>query len=243
MRNFFDATQRDDFKIYQLKEEAFNDLLEILPKKFLDCYVPLEKVEQSERRKEFIQSYIPNLPNLVSGEFGEILSFYLMQDIYSDKEPEAPKKWRYKENKNKPAQGTDFVLLCLNNNDNILVAAECKAKATCNTENPMVSAIAGMKKDALDRLVKTLIFLKDRALQENKVALFDRISRLLNPVDYETYDKHFKAIAIIDQAFVDDAFYQEVDINGIDFEYELVVIIVPNLKMKYQTVFSNILEC
>ena len=247
MLKHFSQGSKYGLKVYELSEKEIPQFMSILPSLFLDCYASEEKINigtiNGIARKEVIGSYIPDKGNIKSGDFGEILSFYMMKDEYKQYEPDAPLKWRYKIDKNTAAPKTDVILICKDMQNDFIVAAECKAKATNTKKNPILDAIEGMRDDALSRVVKTLVWLKDKATQAGDKEGLDRLTKLLNPVGKGTYDKHFKAIAIIDKDLFTEQLHTEADIEDIDFNYELIAIVIPNLKDKYETIFQKVLEC
>lgn len=247
MLEYFSTTKKYDLKVYEISEDSINTLSDILPPLFLNCYVSDDKINEGTQngiiRQEVIASYIPDKPNIMSGEFGEILSFHIMKDEYSKLNPYAPLKWRYKEAKNIPSHKTDFVLICKNQKSDLIVAAECKAKATSGKWNPIIEAIKGMKRDALTRLASTLAWLQEKAAQSGDAENFNRLRKLLDPVTNGGYEKEFKAIAIIDKDLFTEPLHTEDDISDLKFNFELIAIVVPQLKKNYETIFEKILEC
>ena len=247
MLEYFSATKKYDLKVYEISEDNINTLSDILPPLFLKCYASKKKISKASKngvaRREVIASYIPDKPNIMSGEFGEILSFHIMKDEYSKLNPYAPLKWRYKEAKNSPSPKTDFILICHDVNNDLVVAAECKTKATPRTKNPIEEAINGMRKDMLTRLTSTLIWLRDKAIQAGKTEKIKILNKLLDPVIYGGFEKEFKAIAIIDKDLFTEPLHTEDDISDLKFNFELIAIVVPQLKKNYKTIFEKMLEC
>ena len=247
MLNYFHEQSKYDLKVYELKEDQISTFIERLPSLFLNCYASPEKIEKATQsgiaRRDVISTYIPDKPNIMSGEFGEILSFHIMKDKYAIFNPYAPLKWRYKESNNTPSHKTDFVLICHDKSSDFIVAAECKAKATQQTDNPIIEAIKGMKKDVLTRLADTLVWLKSKAMQEGNIESVKKLQKLLDPVAYGSYEKKFKAIAIIDKDLFIEPLHTQEDIAGLNFDFELIAIVIPSLKKNYETIFEKILEC
>lgn len=247
MLNYFHEKSKYDLKVYELKEKQILTFIERLPSLFLNCYASPEKIGKATQsgiaRKDVIGTYIPDKPNIMSGEFGEILSFHIIKEKYAKFSPYAPLKWRYKESKNSPSHKTDFILICHDRSSNFIVAAECKAKATRQTKNPIIEAIEGMKKDVLTRLADTLVWLKDRAIQGGNAESVNKLQKLLDPVAYGSYEKKFKAIAIIDKDLFVEPLHTQKDIADLNFDFELIAIVIPSLKKNYETIFKKILEC
>jgi len=247
----------DDFKIknkkitiLSLKSDEYNNFIEKLPDDFLFSYITEEelknqKAEFGETASDIYNQYIPDNPSLMSGEFGEIISYSLLEEIYERKGfvLNGLKKTLFKEAKNVASHGTDIVLFHQNSltkpsKDDVLISAEIKTKATKNKESSIVKAVKDAEKDNLSRLSETLIWLK-RAYKENKdTDGFNSIQRFADPVKSGKYEKHFKAIAIIDKDFKS---YEKVPKKtSIKDDFEIILILIDNLKSSYQSVYANI---
>lgn len=209
------------YTILELNNEEIDDFVKKLPEKFRKCYISDEELKNrkdnlGKQTNEILQNYIPDPGHIMSGEFGEILSYHLLKEkCCTELRIEGPKKWRWKEDRNKPCPKTDVILFAKNEEDSkkdMLISAESKAKATKNkTYDPIQNAINGARKDSLQRLSESLVWLKERMVKENNKAGLEYIERFRNPLEYGTYKKHFKAIAIIDSDFLESELNRDRD--------------------------------
>jgi hypothetical protein len=96
-----------------------------------DLLTTFGKSRQSE-----ISERIPNDPTIMSGEFGELLLYYVLPEAYCQgSNVFNPPKWKWKFDKNKALQYTDIVILNQFDSKNpstndYIIAVEAKARAT-----------------------------------------------------------------------------------------------------------------
>jgi len=247
----------DDFEIQnkkvtilRLKSEEYDNFIGKLPDGFLFSYITEEelksqKTEFSETASDIYNQYIPDNPSLMSGEFGEIISHSLLKEIYERNGYllNGLKKTLFKEAKNVASHGTDIVLFHQNNSDtpsldDILISAEIKTKATKNKDSSILKAVKDAEKDNLSRLVETLVWLKRVYKQNKDTDGFKSIQRFADPVKTGEYKKHFKAIAVIDKDFISDEKVPRK--TKIKDDFEIILVLIDNLKSSYQSVYSNI---
>ena len=127
----------------------------------------------------------------------------------------------------------------------MIVVAETKAKATSSANNPILSAVDGIKKDYVSRLAKTLVWLKERyILTEPNSAKIEYLDRFINSQDeqYGEYTKHFKAIAVVDASFLDNELSVTIEEPKIGHNFEIIVISIDELKKAYETTYGKMKE-
>lgn len=243
-----------EYMTLKLKHQEMQQLMNKLPERFRNCYITdddlRDRVANLEiAATEVIESCVPNIGNVMSGEFGEILSYYILMELYKPLQLDGPKKWIWKEDKNKPIQKTDVVLFNYEvdnpSEEDLIVSAEIKSKATrSNSYDPIKNAIEGANDDYLGRLSKTLIWLKDRYIRDNDGESLRELKRFLNPVNYGTYKKHFKAVAIIDSNLLNEELERERDIDTdiIQDDFGLIIISINNLKNTYETTYEKVID-
>ena len=84
----FDRDNEPDYVIYRLKSTERDTLLAKLPVEFRDCYISDQSLtdlagKMQISKSEFLEKYcLPDIPNLISGDFGEILSFFLVVENF-----------------------------------------------------------------------------------------------------------------------------------------------------------------
>ena len=161
----FQSTTKKDFIIFALKDNEWDEFLNKLPENYKDCFISEEdlknliSLEENKSRKNVLLNRIPTKGSIESGDFGEILSYFIFKELYKNDKVNGPKKWRWKEHNNKAAPGSDIVLYSVNNikkpsaND-LLLTVESKAKATKGTENPIQKAVVGAIDDFGQNAIK-----------------------------------------------------------------------------------------
>ena len=91
-----------DFVTYE-STEYWEELRDYLKTKFPSFYVSRSKLTRIARRQGRSENeilgelYTPNRPQIQSGDFGEILTYLMIKDKYTDQgiEISGPKKWRF----------------------------------------------------------------------------------------------------------------------------------------------------
>jgi hypothetical protein len=195
---------------------------------------------------EVLAARLPDAGSTMSGDFGEILG-YLFQACANNSELAiGPKKWRLKEDRTKPAPGSDVLHFVLPDwpaagaHDRIL-CAEVKAKATRGSFKPIAVAILGCTKDRTSRLSKTLVWLRERAIFEDlgDVSL-EELNRFIEADKHPPFEREYNAIAIVCASLLDGELADAPAVEPTD--YSLVVISVPALKDCYTAAYQSALE-
>lgn len=215
-----------------LKDNFVKDCL--IP--FRQAYISDSKLSQivnkyKTKREDEIKSQLPDKGDVMSGDFGEILSFYLACQIWSPTANVFPMKWRFKDKKKAPSPYTDIILFELQNplnpnnasaND-ALYTYEVKTHATklTNTTYSMhkrksfvtykdgklkctiLEAVFDANKDAVERTAETIPYLELRCKDEDYEELYYQIHRFSNAVS-TTYRKEHNAVAIVDSDMLDE---------------------------------------
>lgn len=194
------------------------------------------------RQAQIINSKLPDPGSTMAGDFGEILIYLYLSAKAHPKTVFGPKKWRLKQDRTKPAPGSDVIQFILpkwpipSEHDELL-CAEVKLKSTNGDSSPIKSAIDGCAKDRTSRLLKTLLWLRARAIGESLGTIqITHLNRFINAIDYPPAKKHFHAIAVIGSEFL-DAELLTVPAKA-SSKYTLVVVAVPDLHTVYNSVFK-----
>ena len=155
--------------VYGFKDELLDEFVSEFLLSFRQAYISDEELKEGVKEEvwadeaEGISMQIPTKPNLKSGEFSEILLFYLSQCLRCSDANVAPLKWRWKENQDMPCHLTDIVLIKCDDEktpstDDYLYFVESKGKATPlstgSTDSVMNAAIEGQKKTVCQELGK-----------------------------------------------------------------------------------------
>ncbi len=240
------------YQIYSLKEEDLDDFLKELPDEFRRCYITDRELDDlskknGESKDDILRKYIlPDVGNIMSGDFGEILSYFLVIDKYNNEGLliKGPRKWRFKPARNKPAPCSDAILFYFHNKDKSsindkMISIESKMKATSSKKNLIQDAIDGAQNDKNSRAAKTLNWLYEKYGRIGKINAQKKIQRFRKPSKYGTYEKIHKAIALIDKELLSDEIRKEVvSDDGI----RILIISTSNLKNIYQRTFDNIIS-
>lgn len=219
IKHFIQSTEDSHTRLTINEQE---NLLGKLPDYYRKCYVLDEDLKSritnlNRTAEEIIKNYIPDRGKTMSGEFGEILAYQLIIDMYSQNiELFGPKKWLWKTDSNEPMKKTDVILFGYKNQqsasgEDVVVAAEIKTKATLGAFNPIEDAVNGSKDDYVIRMAKTFTWLEEFYIKKNDKDSLLSIDRFINAINpkYGPYKKYFKAIAVIDS----DMLQEELDKN------------------------------
>ena len=210
----FKKSKKNGLVIYRLKSAEWNAFIDKLPDDFRLCYIADDELKDKASKiliseSDFLEKYVlPDLPNIKSGDFGELLSFFAVKENFSNKGImlNAPEKWRWKDNRNKPAPGSDSVFFYISDSKkfskkDMLISVESKMKAVNPQGHRIQDAIDGATEDKLSRLAKTLIWLEEKYAKEGLIAEIEMIERFKDPATHGNYQKLHKAVAILDDAF------------------------------------------
>lgn len=199
-----------------------------------DCIIPFREAYISEEklnhivsrfpttRKDAISQRLPPKGMVMSGDFGEILSFYLACQTWAPTANVLPMKWRLRDSKKDASKYTDIILFSLIDPDNpsITDAMFTYEVKTCATglgkgaykihkrpsfvnymdgklECTILEAVFDANKDAVERAAETIPYLLTRCEDEDLDELYRQIFRFRNATK-TTYQKEYNAVAVID---------------------------------------------
>ncbi len=244
--------KEDDYFLYKLKDNEWDNVKKFLIKNSLPCYLnngkltAVNKIEDQTEKKDFISRYIfPSKGNIKSGDFGEILSYFFMIERHkrSNIILKGPKKWRWKDDNNKPAPGADVLLYSIENNKrpsskDIVLTIESKMSATKAPKSRIQEAIEGAEDDRISRLAKTLIWLERKYALEGNISEMNEIKRFQDPVKLRYIKKHY-ALAIINEIFIEDQLSKNFEKKQ---DVIIYVISIEKLKEMYEEFFLEALN-
>jgi len=249
---YFNFEKTDRFFIYRLKPENKEDFLNEITSEFRRCYITDEKLRKKAKKNQMLASkfleeaILPSEGNIKSGDFGEMLSYFFIIEHYTLKDIIlfAPRKWLWKEDRNKASPYSDAVGFYRENEINpsendFVVCVESKMKATESYVHRIQEAIDGANKDRTSRLAKTLYWLKEQYTRKGYPEKKKYIERFSDPVGKKIYKKIFKAYTILDKTFENFEFSQSIGkYEGIS----IIVITMENLKEIYESNLKRIIE-
>ncbi len=209
--------------VYKFKDGLIDEFVSELVLPFRQAYITDEELDAGiaegvwKNREEGARMKAPTKPNLKSGEFAEILLYFMSLCLRCPDVNILPMKWRWKENQDMPCHLTDIVLAKCDDEkkpatEDYLYFVESKAKATTlpqtSKDSVMNDAIGGAVNDSVSRAGKTVTYLitkfvhdKDydmarkigRFKDSTKVA-YKRFSNAAIVVDKEQLNKHIENI-------------------------------------------------
>lgn len=242
-----------DISLYVFDDSLSAEFIDECLVPFRQAYIGDNELEDNIRemgtnRQEEISGILPTKPNLRSGEFGEILSFYLISHIHSNANIK-PLKWRWKEHRDMPCHLSDVILLkCDDYNvphvDDYLVTVEVKNKAAkpspINSFSSINEAIEGAAKDKTSRFSKTIPYLIEKYKREKDYESAKFVQRFSDSIT-TSFQKHINAIAIIDKAHY-DIHVDNINLALRNSNNDIIVYVLPvdSLKSKYEQIFDNI---
>jgi len=211
------------------------------------CYITDAALEQAiaQRgltREEIVRAVLPDAGAVMSGDFGEVLTYFYQAARELPANAIGPKKWRLKQDRTKPAPKSDVIHFVMPDRPHASAAdsvlcSEVKAKATAGTFTPIAKAIADCKLDRTSRLASTLVWLRERAMTTDlgdvDIPLLDRF---IDAVNSPPAAKRFRAVAVICNALLDNELVAAP--TDADPEFTLVIIGVPNLHATYSAVYA-----
>jgi len=261
--NHFENTKDGNFIILSLKDSEWNDFLNKLPNEYKECFISSSELKNrietfsSTKEKEWSE-ILPTEGSIKSGDFGEILAYFLCKEIHKANKIDGPKKWRWKESQNVAAPYSDVILFSIINENkysktDMIISAESKMKATSNKSyNPIENSVNGAKKDHVSRIANSLSWLrkkykdessKEGANKEKLIQLVKNINRFIESekTEHGEYIKKVKAMTFLDKAFLEDEKVKSVNIqNEAGLDLEIYIIPIKDLKKMYEKVYSEI---
>lgn len=249
---FFVRTDNEHYVLYKLKDNVWLEFINSLTVDFRLCYIQDPQLKELSRinnvtESVFLENYVlPDDPIIKSGDFGEILCYFAVMENYQNKNiiVNGPKKWQWKENRNKAAYYCDAILFHRASDDkftenDLLVSVESKMKATANNNNPIQNAIKDAEKDKLTRLAKTLNWLEEKYARLGDIENKELTVRFKDPIKYGDYKKQYKAIALFDQSMEEVEIAKKIDIVE---SIELIIFSISELRNAYEQTRLNIIK-
>jgi hypothetical protein len=251
-RREFPVDDQGEFLLVVVSEQAAQEmrtgLVEAVRRSYVsDTALEARILATGRPKTAVLLSTLPPAGSVRSGDFGEILSA-VFQAAHRDDEVLDPKKWRLKADRTKAAPYLDILQMVLphwpeSSADDELLAAEVKAKATGGTFHPIEKAIADLTGNRVGRIARTLGWLKDRAIStgiDGSVSL-DQIERFLEASEHPPSSHQFRAIAVVDTAFVEAELASSAEALR-DSPVPVYVISVPELRGVYEEIYGRLLE-
>ena len=202
--------------VYGFKDELLDEFVTEFLLPFRRAYISDEELDAGVieevwvDKKEGISNQIPTKGNLQSGEFSEILLFYLSHCLRCPDANVAPMKWRWKENQDMPCHLTDIVLIKCDDEKNpttedYLYFVESKGKAKAPSQNGdsvMNAAIDGAVNDSVSRAGKTVTYLITKYSKDKEYDKARKVGRFKDSVNVE-YQRYSNAAIVVEKGSLD----------------------------------------
>ena len=247
IREWFPHEQDSPYVLIKVKEAHVSSWGTSIGLAVRRCYITDDRLarrasDTGQSQSVIVAAVLPDPGAVMSGDFGEILGYLYQAAIVYPGQAFGPKKWRLKQDRNKPAPHSDLVQFLLPEwpratSQDCILCAEVKAKSTPGASTPIASALADCKKDRISRLGRTLVWLKERALLEDLRSVeIAQLDRFIHATEHPPALKLFRAIAVVSEALA-EAELQAVP-QAIPAECTLIVMVVPDLYQTYSAVFA-----
>ena len=192
---------------------------------------------------EILQNKLPDTGSVMAGDFGEVLTLFYLGSERTETVNKL-RKWRFKQDRTKAAPHSDVVILYRENVDqatknDFVICAEAKLKSTASTFSPIERSIEGYNSDKTGRLARTLVWLKEKAIDHENTSYINFIKRFTDDHLNKEFNKSYRAMAIIDRNFLDDELVKSLKLPTQGDEFEIIVLGINDLKDLYEQSFSR----
>lgn len=237
---------------------------------FRSAYLSDEKLDKIDAkkqnsRKDIINRRLPDPGDVMSGDFGEILTYYMATELWSNDVNYKPLKWRFKDDPKKASPKTDVVLFRFVNDVNHpdtndkLITYEAKAHAKpisgkykVHVQKPsitykdgkdcctFVDAVFDADRDRASRAAESIIYLKNKAEDMDDDEFMEVLKRFEDEYSVP-YDTQYNAVAIIESTDIDNQINRMPRDLMMTFpDITLYCLPIKNLQQVYEAVFSQL---
>ncbi len=211
---------REDSATYRSQGIIIFDFDDAKSKEFVEDYIiPFRRSYLSDEdldyevdseiniREDAIANKLPTLPHLKSGEFGEILMFFLACAFICPDANIAPVKWQWKEHRDAPCHLTDIMLLkCTDSTTpqppDYVYSIEVKAGATPinprSDKSRMNDTIKGAHKDKESRIGKMIAYLTTKYAKDRNAEMAKLIKRFDDGTTVH-FDRRISAAIVVER--------------------------------------------
>jgi len=235
-------------RTHVLRPEELRHLEKFMAKEIPSCYLSSDHLNAQIQSTgltaaQLIQNKIPDRGAVMAGDFGEILTlFFLSGDI--EEVAKKVKKWRFKQDRTKAAPHSDVIILYKEFDDqpspnDFVICAEAKLKSTSSPFSPIERSFEGYEKDKTGRLARTLVWLKEKAIDHEGAESVEFMKRFTDDLLDMEFVKQFRAVAVIDINYLDSELVKPFDLPDQSGDLELLVLGIDDLKETYQRSFDE----
>ncbi len=256
--------------LYVFDEKKTNEFVIDCLLPFRRAYITDEKLDKIEAKKQnprtdIIKRRLPDPGDVMSGDFGEILTFYMATELWSPDVNYTPMKWRFKDDPKKASPKTDVILFQFVNDvehpnvNDKLITYEAKAHATAITGKyrdhiqkkavtykdgkdkcSFVDAMFDADKDRASRAGESIIYLKNHAENIDDDVLMNVLLRFENGYSV-SYKAEYNAVAIIESTdFANQIARMPADLMTTFPDITLYCMPIKDLQNVYERVYSQL---
>lgn len=194
--------------VFDFDDSRSNDFIANFVIPFRQSYISDELLNMEvscgvNTRGEAISNRLPEVKYLQSGEFCEILTFFIAKMFVCPDANIRPVKWRWKETKDQPCHLTDVVLMRYEENNpqptDYIFSSEVKSAATPIgdrlKESRMNEAIEGALKDKNSRIGKMVAYLTTQYMRDSNPAMAKVVKRFADSTTI-SYERRISAFVV-----------------------------------------------
>ena len=182
-----------------------------------DMFVSEEKIQREledykeDSRTDIITEHLPTNPSIMSGDFGEALTYYFALKSFTKGANVAPKKLRFKGDPNSPLPKTDLMLFYIEDDavpsiNDTIYTVEVKTRkdspSIAHTESSILEAVRDAEKDKVSRAAKTIAYLIKRIKDTGEPNELLKGVRRFSGAYFKTCRKEYNAVAIVEERFL-----------------------------------------
>ncbi len=243
--------------VYAFKDELLEEFVSEVILPFRRAYISDEDLDTGVKEDiwadgaEGVAMHIPTVSNLQSGEFSEILLFFLSHCLRCTDANVAPLKWRWKENQNMPCHLTDIVLIKCDDEqnpttDDYLYFVESKGKALVpkNDDSVMNAAIDGAEKDRVSRAGKTVTYLITKYTKDKEYDKARKVGRFKDSVNVE-YKRYSNAAIVVEKSTLEHHISKTTADNLAKAnrnDISLYAVPIENMKAVYERMYREVVN-
>ena len=231
---------------YLEKDSA--QLKEFMSRAIPTCYISETDLtarinETGLTASEILQNKIPDPGSVMAGDFGEVLTLFYLGSERTEPLKKL-RKWRFKQDRTKAAPHSDVIIMHRAradrpSTDDFVICAEAKLKSTAIAFSPIGKSIEGYEADRTGRLARTLVWLKEKAIDHENSDAITFVSRFTDDLLETTFRKKYRAVAVIDLDFLDNELLKDLDLPIQSDEFEVVVLGIADLKDLYEQSYER----
>jgi len=237
-----------DVRAHVLPKDKTALLEDFLVANIPNCYITDQNiaarmVDTGLSASQILQNQVPDRGSVMAGDFGEVTTLFFLGSE-RDETINNIMKWQYKQDRNKAAPHSDVVILYRENSkktsvNDFVICAEAKLKSTKSNFSPIERSIEGYKSDKTGRLARTLVWLKEKEINHGNADSIAFVERFTDKHLDTEYSKYFRAVGIIDRAFIDDELSKAIELPDQSEDFEIIVLGISNLKDLYERTFGR----